>query len=53
MDMVLISLMDMHFNRVFSYPHCRYLGPTGGSGFNQIGGHEFQLDVLRSSLKGI
>ena len=28
----------------------RYMGPTGGSGSNQIGGHGFQWDVLRSSL---
>ena len=27
-----------------------YMCHTGGSGFNQIGGHGFQWDVLRSSL---
>ena len=26
------------------------MGPTSVSGFNQIGGHSFQWDVLRSSL---
>ena len=34
---------------VFSDPHCRYLGTNCGSGFNQIGGHEIKLGVLRSS----
>ena len=32
MELVLIRLMDMGFNGMFSDPHCRY---TGGSGFNQ------------------
>ena len=27
------------------------MGPVGGSGFNQIGRHGFQWDVLKSSLK--
>ena len=26
-DLVLIRLMDMSFNRMFSYPHCMYIGP--------------------------
>ena len=41
MDLILIRLVDMSFQGMFSDPHCRYAGPTGGSGFNQIGGHEF------------
>ena len=49
-NLVLIRLMDMGFNEMFSYPHCRYTGPTGKSGFNQVGGHGFQWDVLISSL---
>ena len=40
----------MRFNRVFSDPHSRYLRPTVGSGFNQIGGQEIQHGVLISSL---
>ena len=50
MDLVLIKLVDMGFNRMFSDPHCRYTEPIGGSGVNKIGRHGFQLDVLRSSL---
>ena len=50
MDLVLIRLVDMSFHGMFSDRHCRYTGPTGGSGFNQISGHEFPGDVLRSSL---
>ena len=50
MDLVLIRLVDMGFNVMFSDPHCRYTGSTGGSGYNLIGGHGFQCDVLRSSL---
>ena len=50
MNLVLIRLVDMGFSGLFSDPHCRYLGPTCGFGFNQIGGHGFQWDVLRSSL---
>ena len=49
-DLVSIRLVDMGFNRMFSDPHCCYTGPTGGFGLNQIGGHGFQQDVLRSSL---
>ena len=30
-----------------------YTEPVGGSGFNEIGGHEFQRDVLRSSIEFI
>ena len=41
-DNILIRLMDMSFNEMFSDPHSRYIGPTGGYHFNQIGGHEFQ-----------
>ena len=48
-DLVLIRLVDMGFNWMFSYPHCRFTRHTGGSGFNQIGGHGFQLGVLVSS----
>ena len=48
--MVLISLVDMGFKEMFSDPHYRYIGPTGGYGFNHIGGHGFQRDVLRSSI---
>ena len=47
MDTVLIRLVDMCFNRMFSDDHCRNIGPTGGYSFNQIGGHVFQQDVLR------
>ena len=43
----LFKLVDMSFKWMFSDPHCR---PTAGSGFNQVGGHEFQGDVFRSSL---
>ena len=50
MELVLIRLVDMSFNRMFSDPHYKYTWPTYGSGFNLIGGHEFQQDVLRSSL---
>ena len=50
LDLVLIRLEDMSFNGMFSDPHFRYTGPEGGSGFNQIGGHELQCDVLRSLL---
>ena len=49
-DLILIRLVDMSFQGMFSDPHYRYAGPTGGSDFNQIGGHEFPGDVLRSSL---
>ena len=48
--MVLIRLVDICFSGVFSDPHCKYTRPEGGSGFNQIGGHNFQKGVLRSSL---
>ena len=41
LDLVLISLVDMSSNWMFSYPHCRYTVPAAGSGFNQFGGHEF------------
>ena len=40
-DLVLIRLVDMSINTMFSDPLCRYTGPKGGSGFNQIGGHEY------------
>ena len=33
-DLVLIRLVDMGFNGMFTYPHYRYTVPTGGSGFN-------------------
>ena len=49
-DLVLIRLMDMGFNGMFSNPHCRYTRPTYGYSFNQIGGHEVQWDILKSSL---
>ena len=35
-DLVLIRLVDMGFNRFFSDSDCGYARPTGGSGFNQI-----------------
>ena len=41
MEMVLIRLVNMGSNGMFSDPHSRYTGPTGGACFNQIGGHEF------------
>ena len=50
LDLVLIRLEDMSFNVMFSDLYCRYSGPTCGFGFNQIGGHELQWDVLRSLL---
>ena len=50
MELVLVRLVAMSFNTVFSDPHCRYIGSTDGAGFSQIGGHEFQHSVLRSSL---
>ena len=34
MDLALIGLVDMGFSVMFSYPYCRYTGPTDGSGFN-------------------
>ena len=37
LDVVLIKLVDISFNEMFSDPH----RARGGSGFNQIGGHEF------------
>ena len=48
--MVLIRLVDVCFSGVFSDPHCKYTMPEGGSGFNHISGHDFQMGVLRSSL---
>ena len=48
---VLIRLVDMSFNGMFSNPHYRYTRPRSGSAFNKIGGHEFQWDVLKSSLQ--
>ena len=50
MALVLIRFVDMSSSVMFSDPHCRYIGSTVGTGFNQIGGHEFEWDVLRSSL---
>ena len=42
MGLVLNRLVDMGFNGMFSYPHCRYTGTIGGPVFNnQIGGHGF------------
>ena len=35
---------------MFSDLFCRHIRPIGGADFNQVGGHEFYLDVLRSSL---
>ena len=29
MDLILIRLIDMGFNWMFSDPHCRYIGPIG------------------------
>ena len=49
-DLILIRLMDMSFSVMFSDPHCRYTMPSGRSHVDQIGGHGFQWDVLRSSL---
>ena len=49
MDLVLIRLVDMNFNGVFSDVHRSCIGYSGGSGFNQIGGHELQRTVHRSS----
>ena len=37
MDLVLIRPVDVSLNSVFLDPHCRYIEPTGSSGFNQIG----------------
>ena len=50
LDPVLIRLVDMGFSGIFSDPYCRYTGTTARFGFNQIGGWEFQWDVLKSSL---
>ena len=36
MDLMLIQLVDMGFNRMFSDPHCSYTEPIGGSGCNHI-----------------
>ena len=49
-NMSLIRLVDMDFNRMFPEPHCRHSEPLGGPVFKQIGGHGFQWDVLISSL---
>ena len=43
MELVLIRLVDMSLNAMFSNTHCR---STGGVGFNQTGGH----NVLKYSL---
>ena len=43
-------LEGMGFKRMFLHPHCRFIGFTGGSGFIKINRHEFQQDVLRSSM---
>ena len=40
-NLVLIRLVDMGSNGMFSYPHCRYTLAIGGSGFKQIGGRRF------------
>ena len=49
-DLVMIRLVDTGFNGMFSNPPCRYTRLRGESDFNKIGGHEFQWDVLKSSL---
>ena len=36
MDLVLIRSVNVILNSVFSDPHCRYIEPTDGSGFNSI-----------------
>ena len=49
MDLALIALVDMGVSGGVggvSNPYCRYTESTDGSGFNYIGGHEFQYDVL-------
>ena len=45
-DLVLISLVYMSFNGMFSDPHFTY---TGGSGINQIGG--LTQSLKRNSIK--
>ena len=42
MNLVLIILLNISFNRVFLHPHCKYTRPIGGSGFNHLDGREFQ-----------
>ena len=42
MRLVLIRLVDMSLNTVFSNPHFWYMWNTGEVCFNQIGGHESQ-----------
>ena len=49
-DLTLIRLVDIGYSGMFSDHHSRYTRLTSGSGFNQIGGHWLQWDVLRSSL---
>ena len=49
-DLILIRLMDIGFSWMLSDAHCMYTGPISESDFNEIDGHEFQLDVLRPSL---
>ena len=46
MDLVLIILVNMGYNRIVSDPHSRYTGSSSGFGINQIGGHGFQQDVI-------
>ena len=41
MGLVLVRLVDMGFNRMFSDPYYRYTGTTCGSSFSQTGGHGF------------
>ena len=40
-ELVLMRLVGMSSKGMFSDPCCRYTGPIGGAGFNQIGGHGF------------
>ena len=49
-NLLLIRLVNMGFNGMFSDLHCIYRGLTEESAFNQIGEHWFQWDVLRCSL---
>ena len=49
-DLLLIVLVHMSLNSVFSDPLCTYVGSRGEFRFNLIGSHEFEWGVLRFSL---
>ena len=40
MDLVLIRPVDVSLNSMFLGPHCKYIEPTDGSGFNLVSERE-------------